>query len=201
MKIGIAVTTTPSRPAVFEQWYKDYAQNTPEIPLYIHNDWNYKGVGYSKNKCLERLSECDYIFLFDDDCFIMQTKFYQKYINSGLEHACYTFDRAILSQHKSYTEFEKPNGCMLFLTRNVLYTVGGWDREFKGYGYEHCNFSDRVFNNGLTPARYIDIPNSEGLFKMADCESSFTYEDRISIPTNYKLYMDKFYSKEFIPFK
>ena len=203
MKIGLAVTTTPNRKNVFQEWYNHYAKFCPELRLYIHNDIDYQGVGYSKNKCLNALYEagCDYFFLFDDDCFIKHPGFFKFYIHSKLEHAAYTFNRKLISKGSIYNEYEDPNGCMLFFTRKCVEVAGGWSREFKGYGYEHSELSARIFNLGLTPARFIDIPDSSGLFEMADCESSFTARDRNQIPANYKLYQEKFYSKEFKPFK
>lgn len=216
MKIGLAVTTTPNRENVFNEWYKRYSQISQELPLYVHNDWQYQGVSYSKNKCLAALYEmgADYFFLLDDDCFITKPNWQEEYINSGLEHACWNYNRqeikytvflekigtADISMH-SYSEYDKPNGCMLYATRKCIDTIGGFDTDFKGYGYDHVNFSDRIFNAGLTPARYIDIPNSKGLFEMANCESSFTMADRAQIPANYKLYQEKYLSKEFKPFK
>lgn len=210
MKIGIAVTTTPNREHVFNEWYKHYAKTTPNIPLYIHNDINYQGVVYSKNKCLAALEEYDYIFLLDDDCFPIVQNWPLLYIKSCLNHACWNYDRQCVTikniiehsiQMNAYDEYNKPNGCMLFFTKKCIGIVGGWDIDFNGYGYEHVNLSDRIFNNGLTPARYIDIPDSKGLFKMADCQSSFLISDRAQIPNNFKLYQQKYLSKEFKPFK
>lgn len=230
MNIGIAVTTTPNRLNVYHEWYRHYSKFCAEIPLYVHNDWQYQGVAYSKNKCLNALQEmnCDYYFLFDDDCFITQHNWHELYINSGLEHACWNYNRTFLRVGLTiptfytcvveqrlgekptvnlgydtvyYSEYDKPNGCMLYATQKVIDTVGGFDTDFKGYGYDHVNWSDRIFNNGLTPARYIDIHNSKGLFEMANCESSFTSADRAQIPANFKLYQEKYLSKEFKPFK
>lgn len=199
MKIGIAVTTTPNRSDVFQKWLEAY-KSVCSYPLYIHNDTEYKGVGYSKNKCLAALADYDYQFLFDDDCMPAKIKWELEYIFSGLHHAAYTFDRQILHQQPNYIEYEKPCGCMLFFTKACVQKVGGWDKSFSGYGYEHVNVSDRIFNNGLTPARYLDV-YSKWLFTMGDCPSSFTAQDRAQIPNNYALYQQKFYSKEFIEFK
>jgi GT2 family glycosyltransferase len=218
MKIGIAVTTTPCRDGVYNEWIKHLGRYVPTIHVYVHYDWQYKGIVYSKNKCIEMLYEagCDHMFLFDDDTFIQSSDFITMYVKSGLNHACWNYNRTVLQfgiqatafppNHepilKEYVELDKPNGCMLYVRREVIETVGGWDEDFKGYGYDHVNWSDRIFNNGLTPARYIDIPNSSHLFGMADCETSVSYDIRVNtIPINEKLYQQKFYSKEFKPFK
>lgn len=90
---------------------------------------------------------------------------------------------------------------MIYLTRLAVDTAGGWDLDFKGYGYDHVNLSDRIFNNELTPKRYVDVWHDEHPFELADCESSFSQHDRAQIPNNLSLYQKKFYSKEFKPFK
>lgn len=225
VKIGIAVTTTPNRSQIFEQWYSFYKLNAKNIHLYIHKDWDYNGVAYSKNRCLKALYEYgfEHIFLFDDDLFIKSSEFVNRYVNSGLNHACWNYDKQIINRvayvpdtkfkiTKSIypdekpefdycEEYASPNGCMLYVRRNVLDVVGGFDIDFKGYGFDHVNWSDRIYNLGLTPARYIDIPNSKHLFELADCESTFSNEVRMAtIPINLKLYQQKYYSKEFKPF-
>lgn len=218
MKVGIAVTTTPCREGIFIQWLEHYKKHVPNIPLYIHNDEQYNGIVYSKNKCLEALWQMgvDHLFLFDDDTFIQSPDFIDAYCNSGLNHACWNYNRRLVSLHATarynitsddttifyYNEYDKPNGCMLYAKRSVLHKAGGWDTDFRGYGFDHVNWSDRIFNNGLTPARYIDIPDSKHLFKMADCDTSVSYSIRATtIPINERLYKEKFYSKEFKPFK
>lgn len=210
MKIGVACTTTPNREHVYKQWFSQYAKMSPEVFLYVHNDVDYRGIAYSKNKCLATLYAmgCTDLFLFDDDCMPTVEKWYEPYVNSGLNHACWNLNREKIytsylgSNKPTHIAYEKPNGCMLYVKREVLDVVGGWDVHFRGYGYDHVNWSDRIFNAGFTPARYIDIQNSSSLFKMIDCQSSVSEEIRMrTIPINEKLYKERFNSKEFKPFK
>lgn len=204
MKISIGITTTPNRKKVFEaslaQWQKLLPNNAE---IFVHCDAEYKGVVDAKNKVLAMCydSGADYLFIVDDDLYPLTKDWWQPYTTSPLNHACWNYDRCILSKGDIYNELQTPNGCMLYFKKIAIKTCGGWDTDFKGYGYEHVNLSDRVYNNGLTPGRYIDIPDSKRLFALADCESSFTYADRAQIPVNYELYQQKFYSKEFKPFK
>lgn len=221
MKIGIGYTTH-NRQELWMDTYNRVNQFRPDNSLLCFVDdnssgsysWcNYQfqqsvGVGVAKNKCLELLHDagCTHFFLFDDDCRPLVDKWWLPYVESGLNHACWNYNRVKIVESlfilkHPYWGYEKPNGCMLYFTRGCLDIAGGWDLEFTGYGYEHCNLSDRIFNNGLTPARYIDVPNSKDLFEIIDCPSSFTTEDRYQIPNNLKLYQQKFYSKEFKPFK
>lgn len=217
MKIGIGITTTPERKEVFDYTYSAICKfGIDNMLIYYYNDIDRIGVSKSKNNCLEVLcnNNCTHFFLFDDDCYPTVNNWWEHYINSNLNHACWNYDKRLIAVNKSidllrnppihipaYNEYEKPNGCMLYVKRNVLDIVGGFDTAFLGYGYEHPNWSDRIYNNGLTPARYIDVPNSEELFRLIECESSFTMQDRLQIPINYELYQQKYYSKEFKPFK
>lgn len=160
------------------------------------------GVGAAKNKCLELLDNCEHILLFDDDCTPIVDEWWLPYINSGLNHSCYTFDRIELNRTQRYVSYENPNGCMLYFTRKCIDMAGGWDTEFSGFGFEHVEISRRIFNMGLTPARFIDVPNSNSLFKMAYVESTFGYQERMeTIPINAALYESKLNNKEFKLYK
>lgn len=216
MKIGIGITTRNRNQVCFnsidrlinimggEVFELAIVDDASTIPYeYSHFRFaNNAGVSEAKNKCLDLLYNvgCTHFFLFDDDCYPIVPDWYAHYINSGLNHACWTFDRELIYSNGYYNQFAKPNGCMLYFKKICLNTVGGWDTSFCGYGYEHCNLSDRIFNAGLTPGRYVDVKQS-GLFELAKCESSFTSRDREQIPANLKLYQDNFYSKEFKEFR
>lgn len=158
-----------------------------------------QGVSIAKNKCLELSEGFDYVFCVDDDTRPLSASWHLPYIESGLNHACYTFDRKIIQITETFTEYEKPCGCMLFFTKYCIDTAGGWDTSFKGYGLEHVSLSDRIFNMGLTPARYIDATGSA--FSLANCETSFTFQDKQHLPENIRLYKENYFSKEFKPYK
>lgn len=160
------------------------------------------GIAKAKNKCFELLEDCEHIFLFDDDCIPLSEKSFNRYIESPLYHACFTFDRRILKVRKDVFYFEKPCGCMIYLRNEVLQKVGGFDTDFVGYSYEHVNFSDRIFNNNFTPFRYCDVPISKELFQMANVPSSVSNKDRAKgIKANTKLYKERYFSTEFKPYK
>lgn len=165
-----------------------------------------QGISVAKNKCLELCSYADYIFLSDDDVFPISDSWAWDYISSGLYHACYTFGRSILNINPVYVEYEKPCGCLMFFKKQVIEEVGGFDTEFQKWGFEHVSLSDRIYNNGFTPARYIDSNHLTKLFHSMDehheIQSSVLLQDRInSIAINEKLYKEKFNSTEFKPYK
>lgn len=218
MKIGIGITTRNRRDVALEAW-SNIKMFSPEAHIVVvddasdvpfpYSDFRFDenvGISVAKNKCIELLNHCTDIFLFDDDCFPLNFSWHLFYVKSGLNHACYTFGRKVLNERDNFVEYEKPCGCMLYFKKKAIDIVGGFDTDFKTWGYEHCNVSDRIFNNGLTPARYIDIKHSNRLFFSMDeygkTVSSVPFQDRInSIATNEKLYKEKFNSTEFKPYK
>lgn len=217
--IGIGCTTH-NRGDIARYTFNKLIQFSPPIfKLVVVDDASYNpfegatyrfnenvGISVSKNKCLELLDDCDHIFVFDDDFYPVAPEWYLPYVNSGLQHACYTFDRMLLAEHDRYNEFEKPNGVMMYFTRNCIDAIGGWDTDFQIYGYEHVNLSDRIFNYGLTPARYIDVVGAHHMFhsfdKTGEIESSVDPLRRgQGILHNTELYLDRYFSKEFKAYK
>lgn len=207
MKIAVCITTTPDRQYLFDSCFLRLIENTPDNVAYkIYVDEKKEGIAKAKNKCLVMCDNYDFVFLLDDDIYSIDKNWVDRYINSGLEHAMFIFDRPIIEANEKYIAYDLPRGCMLFLTRKTIDIAGGMDEDFKVWGYDHAEYSRRIYNMGLTPHPFIDIPNSNGLFYSHDefgtCESSVSMNDRgRSIPINKKLYQQKFYSKEFKAFK
>jgi GT2 family glycosyltransferase len=204
MKLALGITTTLERADVFHDCLSNWEKYLPEnTKIHIHVDIELKGICYSKNKVLSMCDYADNIVIVDDDIFPIVNDWHLPYVNSGLNHACWNFDRNVIdSSNKKYDVLETPNGCFLYFTKKAIEVCGGWDQSFAGYSYDHVNLTDRVFNNGLIPARYIDVKNTKHLFQIANCESSVPYHIRAKyIPINQALYKEKYYSKEFIPYK
>jgi glycosyltransferase involved in cell wall biosynthesis len=163
-----------------------------------------QGSPIAKNKCLELLEGCDHIFLFDDDTYPIKSGWEQLYIKSGAAHLNYTF-KYKFKLVNGLLHFENPNGCMIYLTKEVLQKVGGFDTGFIKYGYWHGAFSNRVFNAGLIPHPFMDVMGSG---RHLYCMDQNPKENRTSTPDrgkylaqNKRRYFEKLDSKEFIPYK
>jgi GT2 family glycosyltransferase len=155
---------------------------------------------------LALLDDCEHIFLFDDDTFPKVDSWFTPYVFSGVNHLSYTFGRKVLNQRNGLTEYELPCGCMLYINRKCLDIVGGFDTDFEGYSYEHVNYSQRVFNAGLTPARFLDVTLSKDYIYSMDehkqIVSSVSQLDRgLGIQANWHLFMKNRDSKEWKPYK
>lgn len=155
--IGIGVTTYGNRACTGRTMAIIHAYS----PMAKIVEVNQEGIPHAKNTCLALLEDCEHIFLFDDDCFPVSPGWHVPYVSSKENHLSFTFDRKILSTTPDHIEYEMPSGCMLYINRKCLDVIGGFDTEFKGYGYEHVNYSVRAFNAGLTSARFLDVRDSD----------------------------------------
>lgn len=200
MKIGIGITTYGNRETPAYANIRKYSKGAKIVTV------NQKGIAKAKNMCLAFLDDCDHIFLFDDDCYPKTESWFTPYVFSGINHLSYTFNRKILNQSNGLTEYELPSGCMLYINRACLDIVGGFDEDFQGYSYEHVNYSQRVYNVGLTPARYLDVTLSKDYIHSMDehrqISSSVSQLDRgLGIQTNRHLFMKNTDSIEWKPYK
>lgn len=118
------------------------------------------GIAKNKNVCLEHLKDCDYIFSFDDDAFPMrkgwEDLFIQTARKSKNEHLMYLTvigDLHELARNSSLgiKMFDNCMGVCLFFTKKVVDTVGGYNKNFGTYGFEHAEYSMRAHAAGLTP--------------------------------------------------
>lgn len=163
----------------------DDNSDTPEIKNVV-NEWlpdssyhyneNRLGIAKSKNKCLELLVECDYYFLFDDDCYPINKDFWRYVINTGLNHCIYAKDKALNGQIKVKEEkdnllyFESGTGCLMYFTKQVIDEIGGFNEGYQTYGHEHNGHSYRIFKAGLTPAPYISIKDLDKYVRCFDID-------------------------------
>ena len=200
MKIGIGITTYGNRETPALEMIRKHSAGAKIVTV------NQKGIARAKNMCLALLDDCDHIFLFDDDTFAKVDNWYVPYVWSGVNHLSYTFNRKILNQANGLTEYELPSGCMLYINRKCLDVVGGFDTDFEQYSYEHVNYSQRVFNAGLTPARYLDVTLSKDYIYSMDEHNQITssvlpYDRAMGIEANRNLFMKNRDSKEWKPYK
>jgi glycosyltransferase involved in cell wall biosynthesis len=135
------------------------------------------GIAAAKNKCLELLDDCDYVFLFDDDTWPKSEKWWLPYINSGVHHLSFTFDKLANGMPNGNGVFRRdgdvkyhynPCGCVLFFTRECIDKVGGFNIGFGKYGNEHVDLSVRAYNAGLIAHPFMDVEGSLGLFQSLD---------------------------------
>lgn len=217
--IGVAISTHNRREIAehsISQWRRFLPEmarlfivdDASDIP-YPDADFRFEeqaGIAVVKNKCLELIENYTHLILVDDDIYPLSPDWWKPYVYGTPQHACYIFGREKLWSEPDYTAYNLPRGCFLYFTNHCLQTCGGFDPKFKIYGYDHAELSRRIFNMGLTPAPYIDVPNSKGLFYSHDEEltvqSSLPRNERaLRIKENKKHFDLTQNSNKFIPYK
>lgn len=194
--ISICITTR-NRPESFAIVLERIKQHT-KVPyqlvvvddasenIYCNSDYRFSersGIPAAKNKCLE-LARYDHIFLFDDDTYPISDRWHDAYINSGKEHLCFTFLTAFRKK-EGFKYFTLGNGCMMYVTRKCIDTIGGFDWNYGLGKYEHVDFSRRIHNAGLTDSIFMDVEDSSKLLYCMDqkkeIERSFSREEMRSL--------------------
>lgn len=169
MKIGVGITFY-NRPLHREYWSHVWHSFVGPDVVYvtaIDTDKDRKGIAARKNECLKKLYEagCEYIFLFDEDCFPVRKNWAEYFIEAskqtGLEH----FQLQVASNATKVTQvaqddeienpiqvefFDNSNGCFLFMTKRCIEKVGGFNEAYGTYGHEHADYSKRIHQAGLT---------------------------------------------------
>lgn len=228
MKIGIGVTTY-NRPGHLKMWHSQnqkYILSDKCVFYKADDSEDRKGIAYRKNECLRALKDCDYVFLFDDDCFPIKNGWAEFFIEaskaSGQQHFQYlkktpmikcihvenTIDDVKITSIKCYNNSA---GCMMFFTKECIEKVGAYDERFGIYGFEHCQYSDRAHKAGLTPlgaytcpagaGEYIysmDLDNHLSFNKELNHKSSIDIKEGLaSIQKNKEIYLQR--SEIYIP--
>lgn len=202
--IGIGIThfgNDPIRHKAIERIF-EFAPAGCKISLVKDID----GIAKAKNLCLKELDNCEHIFLFDDDTYPKMKDWQRIYTESGHKHMSYTFGRKVLSVEGCIISYEKPSGCMLYIHRDCLDKVGGFDEQYKGYAGEHQDFSNRVYNSGLTKYRYMDLVFSNQFIHSMDEHKEIKSSTPVNvktanIPANIRRLKEQWNSKEFKTYK
>lgn len=130
------------------------------------------GVAKNKNRILRRFADCDYVVIFEDDVWPIHADWLKVHIDasraSGIHH--FNFVPHSMPKHVGHMFEVSPytlpdgelinvaltqytTGVFLFYTQRVIQMLGGFDRRFGLYGFEHVEFSDRIRDPriGLSP--------------------------------------------------
>lgn len=131
-----------------------------------------KSIAKAKNVCINELKKnnCDYYLMFDDDCFVVDIKGIDYYVE-----ACKDFhflhlhldnfrtladNKLIIKQYKNF-KVERctyPCGCFIIFDKLVVEKTGGWNNKFIGWGFEHGEFERRTVSILGLKYKYLSIP-------------------------------------------
>ena len=120
---------------------------------------NRMGVAANKNTGLELLMDAgvEHLFLSDDDTWPLYPQSLGKHTDLGVPHSmvCWSKHRLDAGSFGEHARWSWPRGAMLYMTREVVNRVGGMVEAFGPGGHEHVEYSQRIYNAGLTPAPFI----------------------------------------------
>lgn len=199
--IGVAISTRNRRPLFersFTQWRRfmpagsvcvvvDDASDTPLFGnddisngsyyrLIVHE--NRLGVAMTKNDGIAALMDagCEHLFLADDDVYPQTSQWWKPYVESPEPHLSYQWPRPggrWKIEHRDGVHFSLsfPRGVLLYAQRRVIDTVGGMDPSYGAWGGEHVEWSQRIYDAGLTSWRFADVCGSDKLWHSLDQRS------------------------------
>jgi len=158
MRVGIGITAN-DRPQMLAECLQSIYKHTDmsNVTLYVADDTNdKKGVAFKKNECLRDLKGCDFVFLFDDDCFPIKDNWVKFFIESKQNHLLFLnrgfhnkkaieinlFDKNELRY--TVEHYQDCGGVFMFMTKDVIERVGAFNEKFERYGFEHAEYSNRI---------------------------------------------------------
>lgn len=161
--------------------------NTPsliaEFPLVKYYRGPNKGVGANKTRCLYLMKNHHFCCILEDDLVPIEPFWFETYESGSIlmdvHHWCRVQEKEIPETMPGFTAYmqekmratpiyaSSPRGDLTFITRKVIATVGGLHPDFKGVGYAHGEWSNRVARAGLIshPLNWLDIKEARDKFK------------------------------------
>lgn len=148
------------------------------------------GVAKNKNRILRHFADCDYIVIWEDDAWPIHPDWFKVHIETSKATNIHHFNYVphSMPQHVGRTYEVMPvtlpggqvvhvaftqylTGVFLFYSHKVIEKLGGFDRRFGLYGFEHVEFSDRIRDSriGLTPA-------GKGYTSLLECEKFLSWD-------------------------
>jgi len=197
--IGIGITTYNRNELLMECLKKIEKHTKSEYRICIASDSDIdrKGVAYRKNQCLQHLQDCDYIFLFDDDCYPNKDGWDEYIIDvakkTANHHFCYNKEpfcklkQSMIINGESIDCFDASGGVLLFYTKEAIQKVGAFYSGYNRYGYEHIGHSIRIFKAGLS-CDFFPCPEkiSEYIYAL-DYEESGFFLNKSTLATDEKI--------------
>lgn len=148
-KIGVGVITY-KRPECLKLFLEQLELNKPYYEYVLHVEEDNTSIAKAKNACLHDLFEvnnCDYVFLFEDDCFPVAKWWDLIFLRSGREYSlymdgrysCFASDGSDIAKY-----YEDCSGVFMFLSKNIFEKTGYFNESYENNGLEHIGHSDRL---------------------------------------------------------
>jgi len=134
-----------------------------------------QGVVRNKNRIINYLQNCDYIFVIEDDLTPIKAGWVEKYIEAlqctGYDHLNFIHEQARSPKYKEtkYSDtitieyFGYLGGTLMVMTNKCLHQVGILDPEYKFYGHGHTDYTRRCQQAKLSASSEEGYPHIKGI--------------------------------------
>lgn len=167
------------------------------------------GIAQCKNDGIRALADCDYLFLADDDM-LYNGNWWQLYIDAsqktGIGHFCYYvpqvyhYPRAETVDYRGavLTRYRELNGCLMFMTRDVISSVGLFRDSPQKHYLEHPSYSMRCLSAGKWPF-FCDVQGSRDHLRLNrasyECKSVVGAHKKNEVAEHMAAVYDDLYAK------
>lgn len=147
-----------------------------------------EGVSYNKNRLVKYLAGNDFIFIVEDDVVFLKPGWVDLYLKAhkitGWHHFNYIVShyREYISKLTQYSDITVGdsgpyvNGVLMVMSKKCLEVVGGFDSRYKGYGYEHVDYTNRCKKAKLHPEYNFHVMEATSYVDWLPMESCLSEE-------------------------
>jgi len=209
--IGVAISTRNRRDTLLEA-LKHWTQHLPEGAALVvvddHSEQPFtsdgvtvirhearRGIAATKNSGIAALMDrgVEHLFLADDDTWPITGDWWRPYVESDEKYFTYCWthfakDGAPVPKMKSVyrdsklVAYQWSMGCLQYVHRDVINTVGGVNPAFGLAFEEHAEWANRIHNAGFTSFIHQDHPDMKGRIYAGDehyaVQRSFAMQSR-----------------------
>lgn len=204
-KIGIGVCTTPQRRDSIKE-YLSYCEYE-DVLLVVSNDKKYNGAPSSRNDCIKTMMSkgCDYMFLFDDDCYPIMKGFDKYCVEQSLKYDVHfavlpdSFKDKLIIFNGELTTWSGCIGSFSFFTRKHIETIGYYNTVYEKYGFTDPPYTYRSKKSPLSKdtvnhTSFLRLPfyiKSEDVYGMNPTPNYTPEEKQKFIDANRKIYFQE----------
>ena len=177
---------------------KDYwfgrTSDGKDITIYAATDTDEdrRGVAFRKNECLRALKDCDYVFLFDDDCFPIKDGWVDFFIDRNDPHLLFLngdLHAYILQTTESYRNC---GGVFMYMTKECIEKVGAFNEKFGTWGFEHAEYSKRIASVYNLEYAYNCKRGTDNYLYAHDYSNRFNHKSSISNEDKQRYFNENF---------
>jgi GT2 family glycosyltransferase len=128
------------------------------------------GISVNKNRLISYLSDCDFIFISEDDITFKKEGWIDIYLKA-IEVSKYQHFNYIVSDYRKHIkqalQYKEGinlgitggyvNGVLMVMSKKCIETVGGFDLRYMKYGYEHADYTRRCAIANIYPKFHVHV--------------------------------------------